>query len=68
MFQSPANDPEGRTFLGSAVIRTGTNGKVDWSLRVSARLAIGTRITATVTDIDRGDTSEFSPSLKVSGS
>jgi hypothetical protein len=68
VFQSPGNDPQGRTFLGYAYISTGGNGKTDWTFRVNARLAIGTRITATITDMDRGDTSEFGPSVKVSAS
>lgn len=68
LFQSEAGDPEGRTFLGSAVISTGANGKTDWTFRVNARLAVGTIITATVTDVDRRDTSEFGPSKAVSAS
>ncbi len=65
VFQSPASDPEGRTFLGYVYVGTRGDGKVDWTLQVNARLALGTRITATATDMDRGDTSEFGPSAKV---
>ena len=68
LYQSGAGDPEGRTFLGSAYIGTAGNGKTDWTFRVNAPLALGTRITATVTDVDRRDTSEFGPSVAVSAS
>lgn len=68
LFQSEAGDREGRTFLGYATIRTGSNGKSNWTFRVNGRLAVGTIITATVTDVDRRDTSEFGPAMRVSGS
>jgi hypothetical protein len=68
LFQSGAADPEGRTFLGHANITTGGNGKATWTFRVNAPLALGTRITATVTDVDRRDTSEFGPAVAVSAS
>lgn len=68
LFQSGAIDPEGRTFLGYADITTGRNGRTTWTFRVNAPLALGTRITATATDVDRRDTSEFSPSVAVSAS
>lgn len=65
VFQSSAGDPEGEVFLGSALIRTGRDGKARWTFRVNARLALGTIITATVTDIVRRDTSEFGPAMAV---
>ena len=68
LFQSGATDPEGRTFLGHAEISTGADGKATWTFRMNAPLALGTRITATVTDVDRRDTSEFGPSVAVSAS
>lgn len=68
LFQSAPGDREARTFLGSTVIRTGANGKADWTFRVNARLAPGSIVTATATDIDRRDTSEIGPAIEVSGS
>jgi hypothetical protein len=68
LFQSGAADPEGRTFLGHAYITTGRDGKATWTFRMNAPLALGTRITATVTDVDRRDTSEFGPAVAVSAS
>jgi hypothetical protein len=68
LFQSGAIDPEGRTFLGYAYISTGGDGKATWMFRMNAPLAVGTRITATVTDVDRRDTSEFGPAVAVSAS
>ena len=68
LFQSGAADPEGRTFLGYANLVTGSDGKATWTFRMNAPLALGTRITATVTDVDRRDTSEFGPAVAVSAS
>jgi hypothetical protein len=65
LFQSGAGDPEGRTFLGYAYISTGSKGRATWTFRVNARLALGTLITATATDVDRRDTSEFGPAAQV---
>ena len=61
LFQSDAGDPEGRAFLGNVVVTTGSTGKASWTFKPGARLALGTIITATATDIARADTSEFSP-------
>ncbi len=68
LFQSAGDDPEGRTFLGYALIRTNAKGKASWTIKVRAGLALGTRISATATDVDRRDTSEFGPSVRVSAS
>lgn len=65
LFQSEAGDREGRAYLGYAFIKTGSNGKTDWAFRLDTRLAVGTIITATVTDVDRRDTSEFGPAKAV---
>lgn len=65
LFQSQAGDPEGRSFLGHAYIRTDSKGRATWTFRVNARLALGTIITGTATDVDRRDTSEFGPSREV---
>lgn len=65
VFQSGAGDPEGRSFLGYATIHTDSKGKTTWTFRVNARLAVGTLVTATVTDVDRRDTSEFGPAATV---
>lgn len=65
LFQSEAGDPEGRSFLGHAYISTGSDGKASWTFRVNARLALGTVITGTATDVDRRETSEIGPAAKV---
>ena len=68
VFQSAPGDPEGRSFLGYVYVGTSGNGKATWTLRVDAQLTIGSLITATATDVDRRDTSEFGPSMQVSAS
>ena len=60
IFQSDDGDPEGRAFLGSVDVTTGSDGKATWTFKPGARLALGTLITATATDTDRRETSEFS--------
>lgn len=65
LFQSGPGDPEGRAFLGHASISTDSDGRARWTFRVDARLALGTLITGTVTDLDRRDTSEFGPAVRV---
>jgi hypothetical protein len=65
LFQSSAGDPEGRAYLGFLNVTTGQDGRVNWSYRVRARLAVGSVITATATDVSRLETSEFSPSRPV---
>jgi hypothetical protein len=68
LFQSGATDPEGRTYLGYVNVGTDGSGKATWTFRMNAPLALGTRITATATDVDRRDTSEFGPAVVVSAS
>ncbi len=65
VFQGQVGDPEGRTFLGAMEVITGTNGKVSWRYRIDARLATGSIITATATDLSRSETSEFSSARRV---
>lgn len=60
VFQGVAGDPEGRAYLGYVLVSTGADGIATWTFKPGARLALGTIITATATDIGRGDTSEFS--------
>ena len=75
--------PRGRSFAARNRIKTpngvawltvpvsvpkGRDGKATWTFRMNAPLALGTRITATVTDVDRRDTSEFGPAVAVSAS
>ena len=60
VFQSDSADPEGRAFLGSLEVTTGSDGKATWTFKPGARLALGTVITATATDTVRLETSEFS--------
>ena len=66
LFQSDAGDPEGRAFLGTVIITTGSTGKATWTFKPGARLALGTVITATATDTVRLETSEFSSARTVS--
>jgi hypothetical protein len=61
LYQSAAGDPEGRTFLGSFVIRTGADGRRTFTFHTSFPLALGTIVTATATDLERSQTSEFGP-------
>jgi CSLREA domain-containing protein len=68
VFQSAAGDAEGRAYLGSLDVTTGADGRASWTFRIRARLALGTTITATATDISRSETSEFSPARTVTGS
>jgi hypothetical protein len=65
LFQSAAGDPEGRSFLGHVYVSTDADGTARWTFRVNARLALGTGITGTATDVDRRDTSEFGPVARV---
>lgn len=60
LFQNTKGDPEGRVYLGAMEVTTGKDGTISWRYRVGARLALGTVITATATDISRSETSEFS--------
>jgi hypothetical protein len=60
VFQGDSGDPEGRAFLGSVEVTTGSDGKATWTFRPGARLALGTIVTATATDTVRLETSEFS--------
>jgi hypothetical protein len=66
VFQSDAGDPEGRAYLGTVLVTTGTDGRASWTFKPGARLATGTIITATATDDDTAnETSEFSPKRTV---
>ncbi|MBX3030892.1 MAG: hypothetical protein KF809_12085 [Chloroflexi bacterium] len=65
LFQNSAGDPEGRTYLGAIEVTTGQDGKVSWRYRIGARLALGTVITATATDLVRAETSEISGGRRV---
>ncbi len=66
VFQSDPGDPEGRAFLGSVMVSTGSDGRASWTFRPGARLATGTIITATATDDGKThETSEFSSARTV---
>ena len=65
LFQSDLGDSEGRAFLGTVVVTTGSTGKASWTFKPGARLALGTVITATATDTVRLETSEFSAARTV---
>ena len=65
LFQSSAGDPEGRAYLGSVTVTTGSDGKASFSFHAGAALFPGTIITSTATDQSRLDTSEFGPSRTV---
>lgn len=70
LFASPQADPsghgEGRIFLGEAHVATNANGQASFDLVVpaaSAGISEGWVATATATDVQRGETSEFGPAL-----
>ncbi|MCA9212723.1 MAG: DUF4347 domain-containing protein, partial [Planctomycetales bacterium] len=58
-FSNPANDQEGRTFLGSDTFSTDGSGNAAFTHTISQTMAAGQYVTATVTD-SSGNTSEFS--------
>lgn len=64
-FASPQPDPsghgEGRRYLSSFSARTNSSGVA--TLSTSLPVGAGAYITATATDLDRYDTSEFSPAI-----
>lgn len=64
-FASPQPDPsghgEGRRYLSSFSARTNSSGVA--TLSTSLPVGAGAYITATATDLDRNDTSEFSPAI-----
>src|SRR5205085_9697107 len=68
LFASPAPDVigrgQGQTFLGAITVTTDAAGNAPVTFTTS-RLAAGGFVTATVTDQATGDTSQFSPVLKV---
>lgn len=64
LFASPAGDPEGKTLLATFTAHTSAAGKVSFTRKVES-LDLGVLVTATATDVDRGNTSEFSPARAV---
>ncbi|MFZ1699298.1 MAG: putative Ig domain-containing protein [Pyrinomonadaceae bacterium] len=62
----PSNNGEGKSFLGSTVVRTDNNGDaLVTSVAFSQDVEAGAVITATATDDGTLDTSEFSPCVAV---
>jgi CSLREA domain-containing protein len=70
-FASDARDPsgfgEGRTYLGSADVNTDGAGRANFSADLPAAPGGQPFISATATDIDANNTSEFSPAFPVDG-
>ena len=57
-------DPQGKTFLGATLVRTGTDGSVDFSATLPRAVSGGDLVTSTATDATY-NTSEFSQPLVV---
>lgn len=64
LFASPPGDPQGKVFLASFNVTTGSTGKISFTRKVES-LNLGVLVTATATDIGRSNTSEFSPGRAV---
>lgn len=64
LFASPAGDPQGKTLLATFTVNTGATGRIGFNRKVGA-LAVGILVTATATDVERANTSEFSPARTV---
>lgn len=68
IFRNLAADPsghgEGSAFIGRTSVTTDANGNAAWSLALSGNL-VGQFLTVAATDDTTGDTSEFSPALRV---
>ncbi len=64
LFASSAGDPQGKVLLDTFEVTTGANGKATWNRKVES-LTLGLLVTATATDVDRANTSEFSPGRAV---
>jgi trimeric autotransporter adhesin len=58
-FSSPSGN-QGRTFLGSKIVKTDASDKASFTFSPSGKVAAGQRVTATATRTKTGDTSEFS--------
>jgi hypothetical protein len=66
-FSSPSGD-QGRTFVGSKSVKTGSSGKISFTFSPASKVAVGQRVTATATRQATGDTSEFSAARTVASS
>jgi len=64
LFASPSGDAEGKSLLVSFTVNTGGDGKATFNRQVGT-LAEGMLVTATATDLERGNTSEFGPARAV---
>lgn len=56
----PSGHGEGREHLGTRRVTTDPDGFSDWGASFSEEVPIGEFVSATATDVDTGDTSEFS--------
>jgi hypothetical protein len=65
LFSSPSGS-EGKSFVGSRTVATTGNGIANWRYRPDRRVRVGHVVTATVTDLSDGETSEFSQPRRVS--
>jgi hypothetical protein len=66
-FSSPSGN-QGRTFLGSKIVKTDASDKASFTFSPSGKVAAGQRVTATATRTKTGDTSEFSAPRTVGSS
>ena len=64
LFASSSGDPEGKSLLVTFTVNTGADGKVTFNRKVGS-LAEGILVTATATDLERDNTSEFGPARAV---
>ncbi len=69
VFSSQLKDPsgygEGQVFVGELEVVTDANGDVNYHFPAKVNVPVGSVITATATDLQTGDTSEFSPWIDV---
>jgi len=68
-FASPTRDPsgfgEGRAFLGAQTVTTDALGRAPFLASFPARVPAGWFVSATATQLARGETSEFGPATRV---
>jgi len=64
-FANPKGTDEGKTLVGRRDVSTGTDGKASFAFKLTKKVPRGQAITATATDFNSGDTSEFSAPRKV---
>jgi hypothetical protein len=65
-FSNPSGANEGKKFIGSKSVTTGSAGTVSFTFSPANAVSAGQGITATATDPTAGNTSEFSGKVTVS--